>query len=407
MTGSHPRPSPLALALVLVVTRGAFAQQVPVGPSPSPSPSPSPAGPEITWRDGATTVVFPGRAQLRLSSRVQSRLTHEQPGESVQLPGTEERGDGRDSFRIRRAKTKLEGWFHEPWLMFELQLNWPGVASAGNPGAMLEDAAVNWDVTTGDKAFMVKFGQYKVPFGRQELTSSGAQQLVDRAQVSNAFSHGRDVGLQVWGVALDGRVEWRAGVFNGGGPTRSANDNDAFQYVARVLVQPRGRVPLGVGLGTSGPHFSESDFESKGAPIWALALGYEHNDRHHATAGNDPKDVTWGLDGVLKWRGLFATAEAYWRERRPETGEPSEVRGWFAQAGRLLGRGRRWEVAARYGRLDPSSLRGDDAQTELRGGASYYHVRHALKVQADVGRLRDAATDTSAAELRVQAQFQF
>ena len=36
-------------------------------------------------------------------------------------------GDPRSSFRIRRAKFKLEGWIIKPWLTYETQMNWPGV----------------------------------------------------------------------------------------------------------------------------------------------------------------------------------------------------------------------------------------------------------------------------------------
>ena len=41
-------------------------------------------------------------------------------------PGTENAGDSMGSFRIRRAKFKLEGWMFRPGIEFELQLNWPG-----------------------------------------------------------------------------------------------------------------------------------------------------------------------------------------------------------------------------------------------------------------------------------------
>lgn len=369
-------------------------------------PSPPP-GPTVSWKDGATTFLFPGLAQVKLSNRVQVRYTQELPDESVQLAGTAARGDSRGSFRIRRAKTKFDGWFYRPWLLFEMQLNWPAVTTSGNPGAMLEDANVNWDLTKGGKKLMVKFGQYKVPFGHQELTSSGSQQLVDRSQVSNTFARGRDTGLQLWGVALGNKVEWRVGAFNGNGLTRSSNDNGAFQYNGRVMLQPNGAVPLGNGLGNSGALFSEGDFESTDKPIWALAVNYEKNDFHRTTTGTDRKDEVWGFDGVFKYRGLYATAEVYLRERTPETGARFDSNGWFAQAGYLFGRSRQWEVAARYGSLDPTSARGGDDQTELRGGVGYFHTKHALKVQADFGRLKNDATGVANDEVRVQAQFLF
>lgn len=386
-----------------------FKHDRPGDPRPQPSPSPSPS---VTWRDGATTLLFPGVAQVRISNRVQVRYTHELPDETVTLPGVPDRGDSRGSFRIRRAKFKIDGWFYRPWLLYELQTNWPAVTGA-NAGAFLEDANVNWDVTKGERRLMVKLGQYKVPFGLQELTSSGSQQFVDRSQVSNVYARGRDAGLQLWGRLLGDKVEWRAGVFNGSGLTRTANDNDAFQYDARVMFQPNGVVPLAAGLGNSGPLFSEADFESTDKPIWAVALNYEKNDFFRTTSGTDLRDEVVAVDGIFKFKGFSATGAYFWREREPEPaaggapGATFDSNGFYAQAGYLIGAKRTWEVVARYGATDPTSLTPGNDQTEVRGGLNYYYVKHALKVQADFGRLKNKANGVANDELRIQTQFLF
>jgi phosphate-selective porin OprO/OprP len=378
---------------------------------PRPQPKASP-GPQVSWRDGQTTILVPDRAQVRISNRVQARYTHEMPDEAVQLPGTAAAGDAKGSFRIRRAKLKIDGWFYKTWLQYELQVNWPSVSGA-NPAALLEDAAVNWDVTHGRRTFMVKVGQFKVPFGRQQLTSASSQQFVDRSQVSDIYARGRDTGVQVWGRVFGDRLEWRAGAFNGNGLTRTANDNDAFQYNARVTWQPNGAHPLASGMGTSGPLLSDADFESKDKPIWALAASFERNDMHRATSGVDLKDTVFGLDGLLKYRRFSAVGEVFLREREPEAaGNGQRVarfdsNGWYVQAGYLLDAKRTWEVAGRYGSFDPTSLAGGDQQTEVRAGVSYYCNKHALKLAADYGRLRNKQTGTTSGELRVQSQFMF
>ena len=381
----------------------------PGDPRPQPTPAPKPA---VSWKDGATTLLFPGVAQVKISNRVQVRYTHELPDDTVTLPGTSDPGDSRGSFRIRRAKFKIDGWFYEPWLLFELQTNWPAVTGS-NAGAFLEDANINWDLTKGERRFMVKFGQYKVPFGHQELTSSGSQQFVDRSQVSNTYARGRDAGVQLWGRAFGDKVEWRAGVFNGNGLTRTTNDNDAFQYDARVMFQPNGVVPLANGMGNSGPLFSESDFESTDKPIWAVAVNFEKNDFHRTTTGTDLRDTVWGFDGIFKFKGFSATGGYFLREREPEAaadgtpGAEFDSNGYFAQAGYLIGSKRRWEVVGRYGAFDPTSRTGGNDQTEWRGGLNYYHVKHALKVQADYGRLKNKGSGAESGEFRLQTQFLF
>jgi phosphate-selective porin OprO and OprP len=363
----------------------------------------------IQWRDGKTRMTIGSNFYLELSNRVQVRYTHVFPDDAVRLPGTEAAGDSQGSFRIRRAKLKFEGWFYKPYLQYEVQTNWPGIATA-NLGQYLEDANINWDVTRGKKQFMVKLGQYKVPFGLQELISSGSQQLVDRALVSNVYSRGRDTGVTVWGVLGSNKFEYRAGVFNGNGLTRSVNDNDKFQWNARVSFQPNGAVPLGT---YSGAHQSESDFESKalGKPIFTINAAYEQNDLSFVATDlkTNIKSTLYTVDMMLKHRGFSATAAYFWGEREPQEINPSfDTSGWYAQAGFFL-KPEKWELAFRYAEQDPSELVGPDKITEIRGGLNYFYARHALKVQLDYGQIK---TETSSGdrknnELRIQTQFIF
>jgi phosphate-selective porin OprO/OprP len=363
----------------------------------------------IVWRDGKTRMTIGSNFYLEMSNRVQVRYTHEFPDDKVKLAGTEEAGDDKGSFRIRRAKLKFEGWFYQPWLTYEVQTNWPGVSTANLLG-YLEDANINWDVTKGKKLFMVKLGQYKVPFGLQELTSSGSQQLVDRSLVSNAYFRGRDTGVSVWGVLGNNKFEYRAGLFNGNGLTRSANDNDKFQYNARVSFQPNGAVPLGT---YSGAHQSESDFETRalGKPIFVISAAFEQNDLSNVATDlkTNIKSTLYEVDAMFKYRGFSATGMYAWGERDPQDVNATfDTKGWFAQAGFFI-KPEKWEIAARYGEQDPSDLVGPDKIKELRGGINFFYARHALKVQADYGRIETEGTNggTKNNELRVQTQFIF
>ena len=86
----------------------------------------------IEWRDGKTRITLGNNFYMEMSNRIQPRFTYEMPDDSVTLPGTGGAGDSKGSFRIRRAKFKLEGWFYKPELEYEFQLNWPDVT--GTPG---------------------------------------------------------------------------------------------------------------------------------------------------------------------------------------------------------------------------------------------------------------------------------
>lgn len=352
---------------------------------------------EVSWKDGKTTIAT-DKAELNISNRVQVRWTQEMPDDSIQLAGTEAQGDSKGSFRIRRAKFKLDGWFYKKELTYELQLNWPDV-SGTPPARFLEDANINWDISK-KRAFQVKFGQFKVPFGRQELTSSGSQQFVDRTDVSNRYARGRETGLQLWGQLATGKLEWRAGAFNGNGRSQTTNDNDAYQYNARLQFAPNGD-----------PKYSEADFDSKDKPLWAIGVGLESNDKFRATTGTDTKDTIYAVDGIFKYKGFALQAEYFSKDAEPETGADFKDEGWYAQAGYLLGSKRQWEIAGRYGKIDPSDLKSGDERTEIGGALSYYYNKHNLKVQADWRQLEDEAGNsgqgTRSQEIRVQTQFIF
>jgi phosphate-selective porin OprO and OprP len=242
------------------------------------------------------------------------------------------------------------------------------------------------------------------------MTSSGSQSFVDRAEVSNIYARGRETGLALWGTTSNNKLEWRAGLSNGNSLTRTANDNDAFQYNARVMFQPTGRQALAQRAWVSGPFYSEGDFESADFPLFAIAANFEKNDFHRTTTAVDLKDTIYGFDLVYKYKRFFATGEYYIRERTPETGAKFNSDGFFGQATYMLTSRRMWEIGARYGQYDPSDLLPLNKRTELRGALSYYYGRHNLKVQADFGQLKTEAVNAKSIknmEFRLQSQIVF
>jgi phosphate-selective porin len=259
--------------------------------------------------------------------------------------------------------------------------------------------------------FRVVFGQYKVPFGRQQLTSSGNQQFVDRSLVADEFERGRDIGVSVQGAVWSNKLEYRAGMFNGNGLNRPGNDNDKLQYNARLMWQPNGNQVLAQRAWVSGALYSEADFESTTVPLYAFALNYEHNDFHRSTTGNDFKSDAVGIDGIFKYKGVSATGEYFKRQREDETGGKFDADGYFIQGGVMLTQFRTWEAVIRYGWREINNRIVNDDITELRGGINYYYRRHNLKFQADFGRVEIGlgvnGNKTQNTELRMQAQFIF
>lgn len=353
-------------------------------------------GATVTWKDNKTSLRS-DHVALDLSNRVQFRFTDQFPDQREQLAGTPSSGDSIGSFRIRRAKTKIEGWFWKPELTADFQVGWAAADSGfeGSTFSGLEDAALTWDVSkTG--AFEVKVGQFKVPFGRQELTSSERMQFADRDILSGEFTHSRDVGVSVQGVAFKGALDYRAGVFNGNGRNKPTNDNSRYQYDAMVTYSPWGDTKL-----------SEGDFESKDHPLLSVGAEFEDNDQSYATNANNLSWRTFGGLAVFKYRGLSVFTEVFSRKRTPQSqGAAFHSDGWHGQVGYMV-IPRRLEVAFRYASWDPSDQIAGNDQSETGGALSYFVLGHDLKVQADFRALKNDAQNATDHELRVQTQFVF
>jgi phosphate-selective porin OprO and OprP len=352
-------------------------------------PTPKPAAPAFTvdWKDGKTTITSKN-GQLVISNRMQARyLDENREVEPANDPD-------RSSFTIRRMRTKFDGWVYTKDLTYELQFD---TAQQTN---LLQDANVNYDFTKGKKFLMLKAGQYKVPFGRQQLTSSGNQQFVDRSVVSDTFARGRDIGLQLWGTPNNSKIDWRVGVFNGNGRTVSRNDNDDLQMNARLTWQPFGDVK-----------YSEGDFDSTTTPLFAIAAEYEANEFPIAAAGSTPAHADdrtiVGGDVVFKFKGFSAFAELFQREHdRSNNLSDFDDEGYNVQLGYFV-IPQKFEIALRFSELDPNSD-VDDNEREERGLAlGYFFNKHNHKLQADYRELENNLTRTTDKEARLQYQIIF
>lgn len=362
---THMKTLSAALLLAVLASAAPLCAEEPAPPPP------------VSWKDGRTILEL-GNAQLALSNRIQVRFTEAEAENGQQI----------GSFRLRRARTSLDGWFYRKELQFELMVDWVDTP-------ILEDLALNWDAS-GKRALQVKVGQFKVPLGRQELTSDTAQQFVDRSIVSGEFERGRDQGLQVWGLLSRNRIEYRAGLFNGNGRGRTTNDNAAFQYDARLMFQPWGDV-----------RYSEGDVEASPRPLLALAANFESNDaRSTGAASTGFKRLVGGVDVSFKYRGFSLMAEAFDRTLTPQSGPSFQSNGYHAQAGYFL-KPRVLEAALRWASIDPTDPSSNNGRRERGVALNYLHKKHLLKVQADFRQIEDRLKRSSNSEFRAQVQFVF
>ena len=337
---------------------------------------------DVKYRMPGLRLTFP-KFEMNWSNRMQLRYTYD----DVDIAGPR---DDRGSFRIRRFRSKWDGWIYTPNLTYELQVDWVGAGvtdvTVGSQSTNLQDANLQYDFTNGKKAFMLKAGQFKAPFGRQELTSSGNQQFVDRSIASVLFAPARQIGLQIGGqfgnAQVPDMITYAGGIFNGNGINRSLGENDKHEYTGRVMFSPFGNVG-----------YSESNLEHYDFRM-SIGADYNNNNQVFFPATGDPTgiDVTseWGADIAIKAAGgLFAYFEYYWRNFESPTGAKTPQTGFTGQAGWLFGD--HFEVAGRLSETNLNTDRDDRNIKEWKVGVSYYINKHSWKIQGDYGGIENEA----------------
>jgi phosphate-selective porin len=225
-------------------------------------------------------------------------------------------------------------------------------------------------------------GQYKVPFSVQELTSDQRQEFIERAITNAKYAAGRDQGLMLWGTTADKRFGYQAAVFNGGGEGR-AQDDQKLMSVARVWTAPFGEYKLSEGPLENTDHF-----------VLLVGGAYRTGEaaRGTATTGVFEKvddESAWNAETAVRFWRLYGTAEYFQMTDEvdnPVQGPAVHSRGYHAQVG-IMVIPKHLELAGRYAEINPDTDATSANVAERRFGATWYVSGHALKLQADCGRI--------------------
>ena len=232
----------------------------------------------------------------------------------------------------------------------------------------------------------IRAGQFRVPFGRQNLVHISDLTMVDRAISSPWIDTGimaHNMYTDVFG--FDGlAAEYMIGLFDGD----YASDNSWVAPAMRLVVYPLGPID-----------YVEGDWTASGDPRIGIGASFAY-DRGRMSTGHEYMSA-WGIDGVVVWNGLYLTGEWH-RYKDDETGQgfydPSEVvRNWFIQAGFMV-MPAELELFIRYAKtgtpkggesFSSSFASGSyDNMIEWSGGAAYYFEGHPLKVIVQIVSLQ-------------------
>lgn len=312
-------------------------------------------------------------------------------------------GEIKDRFRLRRARIGVSGEYAEH---FEFKLE--GEFTQSDVGLTIRDASgrtlgsnatrtafgatdlfANWSTFP---EFNVKVGQFKAPFGLEQLTSDTKLFTPERSLVTSALTPERQIGVQVWGKPLAAvlpeqkdLLTYYAGIFNGTGRNITVNDNNEFMYAGRLEVQALKTKMLNqettLKLGANGV----TSRDDTGTTISSVLL---ENDDGSLSSYNLPSRGTregYGFDAALH-AGPFDLMGEYISETvSPRGPEPRftefTAHGYYVQ-GSYFVIPKRLQLVTRWETFDPGQAANDDIDS-IVAGVNYYIKGDEIKLLAN------------------------
>jgi hypothetical protein len=367
------------------------------------------SGLEVRSNDGLFKLTIRARAQMLYT------FEHglDDAGEDVFAQG----------FQIRRARLIFAGNFFGKNNKYKLEvaMSPKDIGLDRGDGTIskspLLDAKLDF---THLRDLSVLFGQYKVPYSRQRVVSSGDLQMVDRTAIQGEFTLDRDVGVTLYSKDLFGlnALRYYAGVYTGEGHSSWDVGDFGMMYIGRVEIMP---------MGMFAGYKRESDHTRLAKPRLGIGLAYSFLDEAKgvkgilgsAPADGGTTDYHNATADVAFMQGGYSLEAAYfYRNGTRNAGEvvdevgvgiPTEAArngmGFFAQTGYLIPN-QPLEVVGRYGQvLADSADTSLSDKSELGVGVNWYFARHPFKIQMDYHRTwGEDGLGAGADKLRLQLQ---
>ncbi len=285
------------------------------------------------------------------------------------------------SFRIDRGRLVFHGNAYNPNINYFIQLETRSTGSKDG-GKSVEMIDFFGDITYVPNA-KLRFGQWLIPFNRQQTTPIWKLQMIDRSVANNEFNLGRQIGIMVHGELLDHKLEYYGGFWNGNFRNESRNDNNEHLWVFRASYNPFGIYA-----------YAEGDLEYSVKPKAHISSSISFNSVDDATfALDDIGAVTADeidktqVAGELgfKYCGFSLISEYYYRKQSGVANANLIDHGFFVQAGYLL-IPKRLELAGRYSLVEYDNELEKDALRNAAVGVNYFFNGHKSKLQFNAVR---------------------
>src|SRR6266478_2037413 len=302
----------------------------------------------------------------------------------------------KDRFRLRRARINLTGDFAEQF-DFKMEGDFGQNDGTNNNRTAFSgtDIWLNWHQFP---AAQIKVGQYKAPFGLEQLTPDTALFIIERSLPTGAITPERQIGIELWGKPFTNvwpdekdLLTYYAGVFNGNGRNINNNDNNNFMYVGRLELMPfKGKVfgqtsslKLGVDVLNS-----RDDKGTNISQTGNLLVNSDGSLSSFVLPGADER-TAWSVDAWLNI-GPFDLIGEYLEEYvngRTVNGVPPgfadfNPSGWYVQ-GSYFPIPKKLQAVVRWEELDPDQVASGDGIRSITGGINYYIHGDAIKLMVN------------------------
>jgi phosphate-selective porin len=301
----------------------------------------------------------------------------------------------KDRFRLRRARVNLTGDFAE---QFDFKMEGDFGQSDGTSGNRTAFSATDiWVNYHQFPAAQVKVGQYKAPFGLEQLTPDTSLLTIERTLPTGAITPDRQIGAELWGQPFASiwpkqkdLLTYYAGIFNGNGRNITVNDNNNFMFVGRLEVQPfKGKIfdqPSFIKVG--GDVLNSRDEAGVNISQSSNLLVNDDGSLSPFVLPSADQRTAWSVDAWLEV-GPFDLIGEYLQERvqgRTENGVPPEFSNFttdgFYVTGAYFLLPKKLQAVVQWQYLNPGQ-KGNDGLYSILGGLNYYIHGNDLKLMVN------------------------
>ncbi|KAG0505723.1 MAG: Phosphate-selective porin O and P [Candidatus Udaeobacter sp.] len=234
-------------------------------------------------------------------------------------------------------------------------------------------------------AAQVKIGQYKAPFGLEQLTPDTSLLTIERTLPTGAITPDRQIGAELWGKPFTSiwpeqkdLLTYYAGIFNGNGRNITVNDNNNFMFVGRLELQPFKDV-FGKGsfLKFGGDVLNSRDEQGVNISQSSNLLVNDDGSLSPFVLPSADERTAWSVDAWLRM-GPFDLIGEYLQEHvegRTVNGVPPAFSNFttdgFYVTGAYYFIPKKLQAVVQWQYLNPGQ-RGNDGLYSILGGLNYY-----------------------------------